>query len=799
MDHHKIIACALLAGFAAALTAGGCATTEKTTDKTPAVQTPAAKPLSEEEAKRQARELENARQKELAAAVRELDKKNTEGKITGTLELMKKPEYAAPRHQDWLAEKVIEFCRAGDQWNFESEYPDREFPRIVEQILKNDKVTPRTKCRAVSALAMYQCDFGKFKEAEATARRAIAMFQTPPEDRNALRAHQNAWITLSDVYRLQDRYDEARGILREALKAQPQGFPVITLLRAGGDLAMAFRKLQDAAEFTDQMSVPDRINYYQSKSVDNWARFKSNSIGEMKEKWCKANLKKLASDFVRDPKNKPEERLVAAGCLYGEMDPKTRGEIREIIQDMNAKKTLQFYHYPNIITLFQMGDFKMTAEICGFFEGTSFMDNLKNQKIHVISLGALGRKAEAADLAARYGADPKLTPVDKMRFRFYENILRGKSTDGLLKDSGLSRAEQADVLLSAARQCLTWNMSELSMKYAAEYDTYFQKKEQHTLNVKFFAEPVSSIAAWRKIRPRLETKLCNIPFKADMDLLVTDVVTGRSVHIEKDEKIKNFMEVTALCDVDGLHIFLAVKDDNARKIERGFARGMGTEMYFAPGFNQPYNCFGTNPLKGLTFLWNSTYDNRNQRRLNDKDPVRSFRCETEFTDTDYVHHLFFAWDNFYMKLPNAGTEYLFECIAWTPAGGFSWGGTRGIHGVSDFGRLKFELTGPQLNAIRRNLIYRHYKSWKTYHKKPVATVNYFTLWADPEVGDPDFYQKVLVPLEKELDSYAAMVKEDMTDAEVAEIYTKALPRWIGLRDEIDLLRKQYLQDRMLKD
>ena len=152
-----------------------------------------------------------------------------------------------------------------------------------------------------------------------------------------------------------------------------------------------------------------------------------------------------------------------------------------------------------------------------------------------------------------------------------------------------------------------------------------------------------------------------------------------------------------------------------------------------------------------------------------------------------------------MKLPTAGTEYLFECIAWTPAGGFSWGGTRGIHGASDWGRLKFGLTGQQLNAIRRNLIYRHYKNWKTYQKKPVATVNYFTLWADPEVGDPEFYKKVLVPLEKELDSYAVMVKEDMTDAEVAEIYTKALPRWIGLRDESSLLREQYLQDQMMNE
>lgn len=660
-------------------------------------------------------------------------------------------------------------------------------------MLKNEKSSVAIKSSALQTLALHDCDLGKFKEAEEVAKRAIAVKNLRPYDK------AYAYVTLSDVYRYQDRYDDAVKVIREAVKLDPKSSHYC--LRAGADLAIVFRKQQELEKFTNAMPEYDRFMYFKSSGPSNWPRFQQTMVENAKEAWRETTGKKLAAAFVSNQKNPAGERISVSNAYFSKRygsskEADARKSLRGAILSLNEKKELKWYLYPNFADSFQRGDYALSAELFDLFDGTAVFENVKNQKMHVITLGAIGKKAEAVHYAVKYGADPKLSAVDRMRFKFYENILLGKSTDDLLKNSGLTRKEEAQVVLSAARQCLTWNMDELARKYTADYEKYFIKKQDQVMTVKYFEKPVLGINDWRRIRSKLDPQLCDIPFSADLALLETDVATGRSVHFEKNAKIGNFMEMTSFCDENGLHVFLAVEDENARKIEHGFAGGISTEMYFAPGKNQPYSCFGSTPVKGVAFMFSTTYNNRNQRRLNMDDPKLSFRSETAFTDHDYVLHLFFPWDNFYAKLPAHGSEYRFECLSWTPAGGFSWGGSRGIHGASDWGTLKFDLTDQQLNAIRRNLIYKHYKSWKKYQQRPSHGINVFERWSDSGVGDPEFYQSVLVPLEKELDSYAAKVKEDMTDAEVAEVFRKGCIRWMGIRDEIDLLRKQYLLRRI---
>ncbi len=245
-------------------------------------------------------------------------------------------------------------------------------------------------------------------------------------------------------------------------------------------------------------------------------------------------------------------------------------------------------------------------------------------------------------------------------------------------------------------------------------------------------------------------------------------------------------------------MFLRAAADNARDIERGFAQGIGTEMYLAPGVNQPYTCLGSAPAEGVTFLFHTTYDNRNHKRLEKDEPQTSFRSEVEFTETDYVLHLFFAWDGYYNKLPAKGTDWRFECLAWSPTGGCSWGGSQGIHSASAWGNLRFELTNTQLNEIRKEIIFKSYRSYKNVLRDPGTKEDLFQCWADSEIGDPDFYQAVLEPIEKELDAYAAMVTVDMSDEDVATIYSNAVPRWKGLSHEVDQLRREYLTDRIVR-
>ena len=218
----------------------------------------------------------------------------------------------------------------------------------------------------------------------------------------------------------------------------------------------------------------------------------------------------------------------------------------------------------------------------------------------------------------------------------------------------------------------------------------------------------------------------------------------------------------------------------------------------APGVNQPYTCMGSDPVQGITFQFHTTYNNLNHTRLPEKDPQR-FHSEVEFTDNDYVLHLFFSWDLYYNKLPAKGTEDRFDALAWGPSGGFSWGGSQGIHSAGAWGNLRFNLTDKQLNEIRREIIFKTYKNFRNVPRDPGIRENLFQCWADTGIGDPEFYQKYVLPLENKLNGYVQKINADMTDAEVADVYVYALPQMKGLAYEVDQLRRKYLTEKLLMD
>ena len=86
-------------------------------------------------------------------------------------------------------------------------------------------------------------------------------------------------------------------------------------------------------------------------------------------------------------------------------------------------------------------------------------------------------------------------------------------------------------------------------------------------------------------------------------------------------------------------------------------------------------------------------------------------------------------------------------------------------------------------------MYDTYKGWnRTGH----GQLSSFDRWGDPVVGDPEFYEACLKPLEATLKAEAAKVKAEMSDAEVNEVYEKGAKVWIGLDHEIDELRQKWL-------
>jgi len=702
-------------------------------------------------------------------------------RIAEMKKLLSDPAYAEPRLQLRIYEHILRFCQQ-PPWtaiaNYDYATAHQELPPAANAILDATHFSGSQKLFAARALATYYCDYNKFQQAEALSRRALAFPDLNENDK------AKAYGILADVFRLQDKYAEAMATAREAMKHH-----AVSGATLGAEIALSFGNLADADALWREAGKPyEKLAYFGRLHRFNEPPLKPRYLSE-------------AIAFVKDTNNEEAARwTVAQYYLFETFGSKEMSAARRTLAGIPAKKNHDGREAARLIKRpFQLGDYPLTAELCAIYAGSKAMDDAAIRKICVIALGALGDRAEGAKRAAEYANDERMSPVDQMRFRFYAAILSGKSTENLMQGTALSRREQAEVLLSAARQALTWNRSDLAEKYSAAYANFFASKPERRIVVKYFDTPVSNISAWRSVYRKLEKQYCDLPYQGSMDFLETDVSTGdRTVRTGKNGAAVQSLELTTLCDRYGLHIFLRAAADNARAIERGFANGISTEMYFAPGVNQPYTCLGSTAAGGVTFLFHTTYNNRNHNRLDKEAPQTSFRSELEFTDTDYVQHLFFAWEGYYNKLPANGTDWRYECLAWTPTGGFSWGGSQGIHSASAWGNLRFELTARQLNEIRKEIIFKSYRSYKDVPRDPGIKENLFQCWADSEIGDPDFYRTVLEPIEKELDAYAAMVKVDMSDEEVARIYSNALPRWKGLAYEVDELRRKYLTERIVR-
>ena len=654
---------------------------------------------------------------------------------------------------------------------FDFDLAHKIVPEITKKVLDDSEFTESQKFSvAIEHLVQYNCNYQKWDEAEKWARQGIAYKSLNNNEKCG------AYLQLAKVYRYQFRYDDAMKAVREAFKYIKKDSAIY-----GSDLAFEFGKPEDAAALWKEYGNEfDEIKYF---------------AGRKKKAYIPRALA-----YVKDTKNPESLRYNLIATYFLDMSKEAQEARKAGVGLPIAVKARPGMQETPIKNAFAYGDFPLTVSLCEFYAGTMLMDVYNMQNLHVLALGAIGRKNDAAKFAAEYAKGEKLTPAQKNRFLAYEALMLGKDPEAVIKAAKLSRKEEAEIYLSLARHCLTiWHMPELAEKYSVAYEKYFAKPVERRMEVKYFDAPVRNIDQWRRIYSNLDKQYCDIPYKGSMDFLETDVATGdRGVVKAVDgAELEGKMELTALCDREGLHLFLRTKDSNARAIEQGFARGIGTEMYFAPGVNQPYVCMGSNPTAGVTFMFQTTYNNKNAQRPNLVNNSKTgFRSEVEFTDTDYVLHMFFGWDLYYNKLPAPGTDWRFDCLSWTKAGGFSWGGSQGIHSASAWGNLRFNLTDKQLNEIRKGILFRTFRTYKNHKIEPGVNENLFRIWQDPVIGDPVFFEKMLAPLEAELDAYAKSITADMTDAQIADVYSKALPRMKGLKHEIDELRRKYLSERI---
>ena len=698
----------------------------------------------------------------------------TYGEIIETLEKMRgETHYATNAYtRAYIDRLIVTLCRRPGwqglkRWNanLESRIPD-----VVRRDLDDPEVGWPQKIELAGLLSEYLAGEKDFKGAEEVVRKVMAI---PGKHVNFDEAKGH--LALVSLYRWQERFADAWKELEKAVELDPGAATrqAFVLAEADGDFARAEKMAEKIVD------IPSRLSAYdQSKHRTETAR-------------------KLALAYVKDAKNPLDRRCgITLGWFGCEKTPERRAAFDAVRKEPKEKVNISYQINKPISQTYWMADYPAVAEIFETFDGVRYLQDARLQRVYVNSLVLCGRKDDALKVIATNLANTDLKPLDRAKFEITKALLSGADASRAIAAAKLERKDEVAATLTAASQALMFGMNAAAEALAAKHSAYFVDFPQRNLKVYHSKTPIESVDDWRKVYDKLDRQVCDRKFGADLDALETDVATGRKV-VEKTalDSADAQVEVSSVSDPRGVHIYLRVEDPNARQVENGFAGGIGMEMYFAPGKYEPYICFGSDPRKGVEGAFQTTYTYADHKRIDvegTKDR-RAFRSETAFTDADYVLHLFFAWDTFYQKLPQNGSKWRFECLAFGPKGPFSLGGSEGVHNSSKWCDLEFCFGKDDLTAIRRGLIYRHVKGWTK-----TGRLDRFDKWADAEIGDPEFYNAVLKPIEVELKGYAKEVKPDMSDADVNRIYEKGLVRWLGLPHEIDELRRTWLQDRMCK-
>lgn len=371
------------------------------------------------------------------------------------------------------------------------------------------------------------------------------------------------------------------------------------------------------------------------------------------------------------------------------------------------------------------------------------------------------------------------------------------------KFPAMTQKERADLLLSLSALALNAKFFTVCEEIYDTYLSLYKPQPCKTYNVPFSDKPVLGVHGFLSLEKMPAPQFMDRKYGGNMDFLVTDVSTGdRGGAISGKQSGDTYKpsELRMICDKYGLHMMFKAFDSKAKDIEAGIVSAGSFEMYFAPGDNQPYYCPLPDMSNTAVGIWNSSYDHRQWRQL-DQFGKTNFDIKTEkvYTEDGYIVYMFVAWDKFYDKLPEKGDTWDFENVHWSRFGGNSWNGLKTIHGRSTWGKLAFDISDDQMRQIKRNLII---KARQAYLKEKRTSGKYHGVidrWAnDKYVGDSAFYNEKVAPLIQKLDSYLPLVTANMNDETVDTLFFEAVPAWNEIRYTIEDLRREYLEEKLSK-
>lgn len=424
---------------------------------------------------------------------------------------------------------------------------------------------------------------------------------------------------------------------------------------------------------------------------------------------------------------------------------------------------------------------------------------------------SLGRLGDAAALAQEATAYENFKPQEAYQMKMTltglamhdakakEDALLAlftKADAAATKSTELTAAERAGAIELAGATLLHAKLESATRALDAFRLTLYTPEPRKHYTVTYSATPISGLDVWKAVAPSTEKQSMDRKYGGSLAFMETDVSTGdRGAGIggETGTAPTRFPELSFIADVDGVHFRCETFDSRAREVEARLLGAGSYEGYIAPGENQPYVCFLINAQTGKFTFYNTTYENRNHRRITTEDTTR-WRGEHQFSDTGYSTYLFFSWEAFIDKIPESGAVWDFENILWGREGNRSWSGLKSIHGRSSWGALVFDIPAKAQTAIKRKLLFKALANYQAEKRTTGAHEGVLDFWKDPVIGDPEFYTLHLEPLAEQLDTYIPLVKADMSDADVEKVFLEAVPSWNNMNYIAADLRRQFLAE-----
>ena len=255
-------------------------------------------------------------------------------------------------------------------------------------------------------------------------------------------------------------------------------------------------------------------------------------------------------------------------------------------------------------------------------------------------------------------------------------------------------------------------------------------------------------------------------------------------HLEADKPGKE--AVVAVCyDARGVNLYAKFNDPDAWKSKAGFADGLYFECSVQPGDESSWHWLLISALKPsceLDIDWDSPQFGR-------KRTADYLKSDVYVGDDCYVVHVHAPWLLAYDRLPTGRNDLWRFVVVGGWAGEFGALGGGGVHELGRGLHVKFDMPGKAADAVRLGVLRAAAGEYLAFRKKWESA----DFWADRDLGDPDFFDKVVKPYLAELDAAAAEATAPELDAAKVRRLSGYLRDFSDTRLSLDAKRAAYLK------